>query len=86
MQKVLGHKIAMAGAAYPSDQCVEPICLVSRPGARIWSAEKGGHGTCECGAQSPHLWSKRERQQWHRMHKTHLQVVRVVPMLVAADG
>lgn len=59
----------MAGAPYAEDGCSEPICLVYRPGIRIANAEKGGHAQCGCGERGPHVWSKQQRQQWHREHK-----------------
>lgn len=85
MRTVVGHKIAAAGAPFPSGDCAEPVCLVSRPGSRV-PADRGGHALCECGATGLHVWSKRERQQWHRMHKTQVSVMATRPERLAMAG
>lgn len=65
-----GHALIVAGAAFASPWCQTAHCG-GRRHRRLDPDETlaGGHALCECGAESEHLLSKRERQTWHRLHK-----------------
>jgi hypothetical protein len=68
---IAGHGLVAAGASHGMLQCTHLICRMVGHGARVTEGmqDRGGHGFCECGEGSPHLFSNRERRQWHRQHK-----------------
>lgn len=73
MISVPGHRLMEQGAAYGGKACPEVVCVAyGRQRLQGDARLAGGHALCECGEQSPHLGSSRERREWHRGHKRRL--------------
>ena len=74
MQQVDGHAAFDQGAACMSTgACLASPCAPrTEPGGRLrgdMAQMLGGHARCQCGVESRHLFSNRERREWHRAHK-----------------
>lgn len=77
MTGLTGHRLADDGAGHRSrGACLYAPCDSGvYPGARMRGFDGqtfGGHAQCQCGQESPHLFSNRERRGWHRQHKATL--------------